>query len=388
MNILIALAVAGFCSALSVRVLDPMVPTIAREFATDPRTTALLATAFALPYAIGQPILGPLGDAIGKVRIIKICLFILMVMLVAGAFAPSLEWLFLSRIIMGFASGGIIPLSFAIVGDRFSMADRQVALSNVLSAILFGGMMGGFVAGVVGDLYGWRAALALLAVVIGISLLATASSLKPRAGVVRKPFTVTTIRDGTRLVFANPSAIVCYTAVFVEGIAIFGLLPYLAVILEETRTGSIREAGFIVAGFGLGGVLFTLAVRPLLKVFHDSLGLMRAGGFLTAAGLIAFGLAEAWPLKVAAFVWIGFTFYMIHNSLQTQATELAPAARGSAVAFHAFFFFLGHAAGPLVFGIARDMAGTMSAIVMAAGILAVLGIATATALKARAPRVA
>ena len=51
-----------------------------------------------------------------------------------------------------------------------------------------------------------------------------------------------------------------------------------------------------------------------------------------------------------AFVLVGVGFYMIHNSLQTQATELAPGNRGSAVAAHAFFFFLGQAAGPVVYG--------------------------------------
>ena len=42
---------------------------------------------------------------------------------------------------------------------------------------------------------------------------------------------------------------------------------------------------------------------------------------------------------------------MLHNSLQTKATELAPTARGSAIALHAFFFFLGQAIGPVIFGL-------------------------------------
>ena len=37
----------------------------------------------------------------------------------------------------------------------------------------------------------------------------------------------------------------------------------------------------------------------------------------------------------------GISFYMLHNSLQTEATELAPSARGSAVALFACGFFIG-----------------------------------------------
>jgi predicted MFS family arabinose efflux permease len=383
MPILIALAVAGFCSALCVRILDPMIPAIAREFAADPKHAALLATAFALPYAIGQPILGPLGDALGKARIIKLCLIVMGVSLVLAALAQTLDQLFAVRVVMGLACGGIIPLSFAIVGDRFAMADRQVAISQVLSAILIGGFVGGFISGIIGDAYGWRAVLWLLAAITVVVIGATASGLQPRADAVRKPFTVDGILTGMRQVFANPLAVVCYGAVFIEGITIFGMMPYLAVILEETKTGSIREAGFIIAGFGLGGFLFTLVVRRLLTLFGDSFGLMRVGGFLCAAFLVVFALAGPWPIRAAAFMGVGFTFYMLHNSLQTQATELAPTARGSAVAFHAFFFFLGHAVGPLVFGPMHDRFGTAIAVLISAAIVGCLGAATAAALQAR-----
>jgi predicted MFS family arabinose efflux permease len=66
---------------------------------------------------------------------------------------------------------------------------------------------------------------------------------------------------------------------------------------------------------------------------------------------------------------------MIHNSLQTQATELAPDARGAAVALHAFFFFLGQACGPVVYRFGFANAGLLSPlpILAAAATMAALG---------------
>ena len=49
----------GFASALSTRAVDPIVPPIAQGLAVEPGTVALLTTAFALPFALVQPILGP-----------------------------------------------------------------------------------------------------------------------------------------------------------------------------------------------------------------------------------------------------------------------------------------------------------------------------------------
>lgn len=385
MHILLVLALAGFCSALSVRILDPLIPEIARDFAADPLVVAQLATAFALPYAIGQPILGPLGDALGKARVIKGCLVVLTIALIGCALAPTLETLFIARIAAGLASGGVIPLSFAIIGDRFAMAERQVALSRVLAAILAGGLGGGLLAGIIGDMLGWRAVLWIISGATAATVLATLSSLEPRQKVARQPLSLQTVRSSYAQVFANSRAYVCFAAVFVEGIVVFGIMPYLAIIFEERGIGSIREAGFAIAAFGFGGILFTLMVRILLK----SLGLLwliRIGGLVCAAALTVVALGSGWPEKVAAYVAVGFGFYMVHNSLQTQATELAPEARGAAVALHAFFFFLGHAAGPIVFGLLKQSSNATTAVIICAVVMGLTGLATAAGIKATRKR--
>ena len=89
MPILYLLATACFTSAMLVRVTDPLVPEIARNLSSLPATVALLGTAFALPYALGQPILGPMGDALGKARIMKWCMGLLAVAVFLAAVAPK-----------------------------------------------------------------------------------------------------------------------------------------------------------------------------------------------------------------------------------------------------------------------------------------------------------
>jgi predicted MFS family arabinose efflux permease len=98
-------------------------------------------------------------------------------------------------------------------------------------------------------------------------------------------------------------------------------------------------------------------------------------------GLALVAAAPTWPVEMAAFVVIGCGFYMLHNSLQTQATELAPGDRGAAVALHAFFFFLGQAAGPIVFALGLATVGAAVSILIAALTMALLGFAVAAALK-------
>ena len=61
------LSLCGFSAALwRLALLDPLITSIAAEFATTVGVVALLSSAFALPFGLSQPLLGPTGDAIGK----------------------------------------------------------------------------------------------------------------------------------------------------------------------------------------------------------------------------------------------------------------------------------------------------------------------------------
>ena len=83
--------------------------------------------------------------------------------------------------------------------------------------------------------------------------------------------------------------------------------------------------------------------------------------------------APTWWLAALAMVVAGVSFYMLHNSMQTEATELAPSARGSAVALFACGFFVGQGLGPLVFAALLHELGPRPAPVAVAAAIVVLG---------------
>ncbi len=382
MRLLAILATSCFVSSMSMRIIDPVVPDISRDLGVDPASVAMLASLYAFPYALAQPLLGAFGDAFGKARIIKIALAVLASCLAASAVAPTLGMLALARLIGGAAAGGIIPLAFAIVGDRFLMVERQLALSRVLTAIIAGQLTGSIGSGFVASFFGWRIATAAAAALAVVAFLVTVWTLRAASSMPRKTPSRGEFFAGYRSVFANPLSVVCFSAVFVEGIVIFGLFPYVAVLLEQRGAGGLREAGFVLAGFGLGGFVYTALVRMML----GRLGLYKLimfGGIVSGFGFCLLSLGSSWPAEMAIFMIVGVGFYMIHNSLQTQATELAPSNRGSAVAAHSFFVFLGQAFGPIVYGAGLASIGTLGVLLVAGADMALLGVATAWGLKSR-----
>jgi MFS family permease len=76
-------------NALATRLLDPLVRSIASDFATPVTVVALLASAFALPFGFSQPFLGPMRDAFGKALVIKVATAALAICLTASAFART-----------------------------------------------------------------------------------------------------------------------------------------------------------------------------------------------------------------------------------------------------------------------------------------------------------
>ena len=371
---------AVFATTLFVRAVDPVIPRIADHFAMDPHTVALLATAFSLPYAIMQPVLGGLADAFGKTRLMTWSLLALVISAAVGAFAQSFSVLLMSRVISGIVAGGVFPISVAIAADLVTVEKRQVAVSRMLGAAMIGNVLGSPAAGMAADLIGWRgvfvgmgvlAAIAVVAALVGFRGLTSASA--SRVSIRSLPTTYGTI-------FHNPLAKICYGAVLVEAICLFGLMPYVAGLLAERGEARASIAGLVIAGFGVGGIIYASSVSMLLGRLGER-RLMLGGGTLMGLGLAVVALPLPWPLQGLDFIVLGLGFYMLHGVIQIYASELAPAARGSAMAMHSASFFFGNAIGPVVYGWTLPSVGLTATVLPAGAILIGVGLVCARKLR-------
>jgi predicted MFS family arabinose efflux permease len=379
-RIIAVLAIAGFASTFTARTADPMVTVIAADLGSHPKTIALLATAFALPYALIQLVLGPMGDALGKIRIMRMCLVVLALALTASAFVTSAEALFALRVVCGAAAGGIIPLSLATLGDRVALERRQVAISRFLVAVIAAQLLGASLAGLLVGSIGWRGVFVICAVLVVFATLAGFAGVT-RDGRPPAAFSVPVALARYRAFLANPRARALFSFVFVEGVAIFGIFPFVATLLEAEGAGGPMEAGLALSAFAIGGFVFSALVAWMLRTLGTARMLI-AGGLVCAAGLLLIGVANDWRIYGLAMLGIGLGFYMLHNTFQVNVTELNPDARASAVALHACSFFLGAAAGPVVTGLGLLWIGRLPTMMIEAAMVAALGFVAARVLGA------
>ncbi|HEX2215497.1 MAG TPA: MFS transporter, partial [Xanthobacteraceae bacterium] len=241
--------ICSFASALVSRITDPVVPQIAADLNVEVRSAALLAAAFALPWALAQPFLGPAGDLLGKTKVIVVGLVVLAASSFAGGFAADYTVLFASRVVAGVSAAAVSPVGFALAADLLAPHERQIGIGRVLFASIFGQLVGAVGAGLLGDLVGWRGVLIAGGAAVLLTSIAAPFGFR---GVVEKRSgsrDIATALANYRAIFANPRAKVCYWAVFFEGIAVHGILPYVAPLLAAAGEHRATIAGLVIAGF-------------------------------------------------------------------------------------------------------------------------------------------
>jgi MFS transporter, DHA1 family, inner membrane transport protein len=345
-----------FSSALSVRAIDPVVPQIAADFSISPNTAALLAAAFAA-YGLAQPVLGPMADAFGKARVMIVCLLLLAASSFLSALVTDFWLLFVLRIVAGAACGGSFPVGMALISDLVPLSQRQVTIGRLLSATIAGNLLGAAAAGIVADVIHWRGMFVILGIISVAALLLGYFGLRDLPPGQRHPLDVRSVLTRNRAILAIRNARICYATVALEALVLFGIFPYAAVLLAKAGEPRATIAGLVVAAFALGGMVYSLSVRQLLRWFGQK-RIMTAGGALAALGLFVVGAGPAWPIQALAFAAMGCGFYMLHASIQVYVTEFAPATRSSAVAFHTFSFFVGAGISPILYGIGLEWLGT------------------------------
>ena len=363
----------GFASALSNRSMDPLLTMIARDFSVPITTAALLSSAYAFPYALSQPVLGPVGDFYGKTRVLKCCLWLLGLCTIGCIFAPTFDVLLGFRLLGGVAAGGIMPVAMASIGDKYPPEIRQLAIGRFLTAGLTGMILGASLAGIMAMTLGWRSFLYLTATFAFVAAIGTTLLLRETTrpvGHIRFSDAVTSYGS----VFANPKSWLCFGTVFLEAVALYGCTPFIGELIESNGLGTAREAGFVLAGVGIGGLIYSISLHITLRLLRRT-QMMALGGCLAGVGLLGMALALPWPLMSFGFVVTGFGFMMLHNSVQAEVAELSTTARASAFSMHSCSFFLGQAIGPIIYGFGVHHVG-QGWLVLNMALLAATGIVT------------
>ena len=379
------LALASFAAQAMVRSTDSLLPQIAADLNVTVGATSIIVTAYLLAHGSVQLVIGPIGDRFGKYLCVTIAAAVSTAMVVACGLAPSLPILVTARLACGLATGWIIPFALAFVGDVIPYERRQQVIGRFLSGQILGQLFGQAAGGVLGDWFGWRNVFFILAALLAAATLGLFYEL------MRNPVTHANATPEHRgrgfiadygAVLRSPWARALIVIAFIESGAMYGAFTYVGADLHLRFGVGFTLVGLFVGTFAIGGLIYSLSVRVLVNRLGQ-IGIATGGGVLLALAYVALAIEPHYWIAPAAILAIGLGFYMLHNTLQTNATQMTPEARGTAVAIFSSALYLGQTAGVAIGGVVFDRLTAVPLFLISGLILLVLSLWFARQLKRR-----
>ena len=389
----------GFCGLVSAAdnwFVSPALPAIANALGVAASATAIVLTAYLVPYGLLQPVCGTLGDRFGRLRVLRVIVTGLAVGTFLCAVAPTLELLVAARVLTGCFAAGIIAVSQAFVGDVVGQ-ERRGAAVGVLMGITFTGQgLSSGLGGIICDLMSWRAAFACFGALAVVALVLLwllrepevapgekdhATAAPPAAGTYA-PFLV----RAARIFFGSHRAI--FFVACTTGVAFLGVYGFMGTFLSERCGLTSTQAGLIMMLYGVmclvGGMVsgkIGAARGPRAVILVGEVS-----GLLAVVALVAVTLTGAWQPALLAAGALGFGYILVQPTLVSLSMDADPTQTGLCTGLIGLGVFAGGGVGSAVGGWLLSATGYQALWVAAAVLLACQLVVGGRALAALARR--
>ncbi len=362
-RLLLALVAAIFMINLDAGAVTPLLPTIAADLDTTVSAAGTIVTAYVLPYGLFQLVYGPLSDRFGKVSVVACAMIFFSAGTALCALPPSLGGIVALRFLIGTAAAAVFPLTLAYVGDTVPYARRQATIALLATSTAVASSFSTAAGGLIAAAVSWRFVFPIFGLISGV---VTNVLLILRHSEIRlaPPHPRPRPRDTFGSALRAPQMLPLLVLVCAEGLLYNGAFTYLGGFLNERFALGALAIGLILAGAGVAQLGAARALPRLVRRLGER-RLVLLGGALMGAAYVTTVAIPTWPLFLIPIVCAGAGFVLCHSTLQTRATEIYPASRGTAVALFAFFLFLGNGLGAIVIGFAIEQTGYASTLLVA-----------------------
>ena len=311
-----------FIDILGFSILLPILPYYVKHFGASTVAVGALFSTFALCQVVAGPVWGNVSDRIGRKGALVVSQIGATIGWTGLAFAPSLGWVFVARIVEGL-SGGNISVTQAYVADRVAPADRPRAFAYVGAAFSAGIVLGPLAGGLLLARFGYAMPFLLAAGLQLVTLFATIYFLPEDVAERGEDSSVASLRDILRsLADRHVSPVLVQKLAYSLGL--YAWFAVYALVLGIVGHFGPSETSYMFAFFGAASIVFQLAVVGRLA---DRFGVRATSnlGFVAACG---FFLAVPFlhDIRSIAIAQVAFAFALsvANATLATLLTDAAP----------------------------------------------------------------
>lgn len=341
----LALLLGVFAVGSEALVISPLLEDIAREFDTGVDAAGLTVSVYGLAVAIVAPAAGWVADRTSRRTAILGGLVIFAIAGVLCALSPSLLSLVAGRALCGVGSGLFLPAAYAWVGDEVPYDRRARIMGWVVAGWALALVAGVPLGGLIGEVAGWREALATLA---GLAVLAVALSAQLLPA--RASGTSAAARVPLVAALRTPMVRWLLAVNLLDMLAFYGVYTYLGSFVRDELDVKSGVAGAVILTYGVGVAIASANGRVI-----DRIGKARTVTLVLIAVLVIYLLlpsaANLPPLLGIALLVLGIAQAAFLTAMATLATNAMPEGRGAVVALMSCTSYIGVTVGAAAMGV-------------------------------------
>jgi DHA1 family bicyclomycin/chloramphenicol resistance-like MFS transporter len=373
--------VLGLLSAIGPLTIDaylPALPALSAEMGATDSQAQLTITGLLLGLGLGQLLVGPLSDAVGRRKPLLTGLVAHGLASVLCALAPSITMLAVTRTLQGLAGAAVAVVSMAVVRDLFSGIRAAQLLSRLMLVVGVAPILAPSIGSALLTFTSWRGIFVVLAAVaVGLFVLALFALPETLPVVRRQPANVRGSLRAYRVLFTDRLFV---AMVLVSGLMFATLFAYISgapFILQELYGLSPAEFGIAFSVNAVGLVVLT-QVNPALVKRYSPVRVLLASVTISTLGSTALvvttvtGFGGFLGFMVPLFFVVSAAGLAFPNAPAIALNRHGDSAGSAAALLGSSQFLIGGAIAPLVGALANGTPVPMAGVILGASTLALV----------------
>lgn len=329
---------------------QPLLSLMAKDFSVSETQISMIAMLTQIGFAMGLLFIVPLGDMVRRKKLI-LCVFVAMISaLFSMVFAPNLPWLYAASFMIGFSS--VVPQMFVPLTAELATEDkRSTAIGMVMSGLLLGILLSRVVAGLIGDLWGWKmvyymaiVAMFILMTLIGIKLPDLKPNFKGNYGQL--------MRSLMHLARNQP---VLRLAAFRGALAFAGFSGLWITLVFHLENEPFHAGATVAGAFGVVGAAGALAasmVGRVQKKFSNQKVILVSIYLMIISWIIFLFAGYTYAGLIIGVIFLDLGLQAMHISNQSSFFALNIGATNRLNTVYMFSYFVGGSLGTYLASIA------------------------------------
>lgn len=347
-------AIAVFSDAY---ITQPLLPSLGRAYAVSPAVAGATVSAVVLAMALSSSAYGPLGDFLGRKRVMVGGCALLALATFACTFAPDFRSLVALRALQGLLIPSVSAVAVAFLGDLGGKRDIGSLVGIYIAATVSGGFVGRVGSGLIAGTWSWRASFVAYGVMTLLAAVGLALALRerarPRERNIGRAFAHA---YGAMLGHIGNArllgAFLAGATLFFGFIGVFTYLPYL--LTAPPFSLSTGTVAFFYTAYVAG--IFTAPIAGRLSLRFPRRAIVAAGFLLALAGLGLTAIGSLWAI-VPGIVVLCIGMFAAQAVVPAYVNVTARVAKGGANALYQAFYYVGAVFGSTLPGLGWEWFG-------------------------------